>query len=288
MAFHNRSVIEEMIHHKDMLPKKQLQLCDYILKNHQSMGLMTVKELADNADVGISTVMRLIHALGYHTFNDFRRDIFNESYPYDSKWTLRKSFTEETGETEHHSTVVDIWKGSIDILEQSLDDELIVHFEKAVDVICQSSQLCLLGTRPYKSLALYLEQMLNEFYPKIKQLSHDTETLFDKILLADKEEALLVFAFEPYTNRVVKAAELAYRQGMKIILVTDYMACPIIQYASVTLKVQTSKDQYSIVPIIVLIEALAVEMGKRFSKETISRMEKLEKTLLDNDVIYSY
>ena len=77
---------------KDRLPKRQRQLCDYILKNYQSIGLITIKELASNAKVGISTVMRTINALGYENFNDLRKEIYDESFPSESVWTLKNCF----------------------------------------------------------------------------------------------------------------------------------------------------------------------------------------------------
>ncbi|MED4137202.1 hypothetical protein P4652_02880, partial [Priestia megaterium] len=72
MNTQNQLIINEIINIKDSLPKKQRQLCDYILKNYQSMGLITVKELSDNAKVGVSTIMRTVNALGYNHFNDLR------------------------------------------------------------------------------------------------------------------------------------------------------------------------------------------------------------------------
>ena len=69
--------------------KKQQKLCDYILKHFEDLGLVTIKELAKDAEVGISTVMRTIHALDYDNFNDFRRDIYNSAMPNDSKFSLK-------------------------------------------------------------------------------------------------------------------------------------------------------------------------------------------------------
>ena len=88
------TTINKIVDIKESLPKKQRQLCDYISKMYQSIGLITIKELADNAKVGISTVVRTINALGYENFNDLRKDIYDESVPSTSKWTLKKSFTD--------------------------------------------------------------------------------------------------------------------------------------------------------------------------------------------------
>jgi len=40
MNTQNQSIITEIINIKESLPKKQRQLCDYILKNYQSIGLI--------------------------------------------------------------------------------------------------------------------------------------------------------------------------------------------------------------------------------------------------------
>jgi len=285
---HSKPTITKIINIKDSLPKKQRQLCDYILKNFQSIGLLTIKELATNANVGISTVMRTINALGYENYNDLRKDLYDESFTSESRWTLKRSIEDIQKEEGEVLTLVQIWKESVSLLNKSLDNDLIVNFGSAIELIEKSSYINVLGTRPYKATALYFEQLLGEFYPKIRQLSHDTEVVFDRILQLDKDEILVVFAFEPYTNRIIDAVKLAYELGNRIILITDYISCPVISYASVTLKVEVSREHFSVVPIIALLEALVIEIGKRSSKESIKKLKRLEKTLKEKNVLFSY
>ncbi|MDT8862873.1 MurR/RpiR family transcriptional regulator [Alkalihalobacillus sp. MEB130] len=289
MSLDNETItINKIVDIKDSLPKKQRKLCDYILKNYLSMGLITIKELADNAGVGISTVMRTINALGYENFNDLRKDIYDESVPSVSKWTLKKSLTEIPTEGEGVPTLVKVWKESVDLLEKSLDSNLFDNFGDAVDLIVKSSYINVLGTRPYKATSLYFEQLLGEFYPKIRQLSLDVDVVYDRILQLEKDEILVVFAFEPYTNLIIEAVKLTYEQGNRILLITDHISCPVISYASVTLKVEVSEEQFSIVPIIALLDALVIEIGKRSPEESINKLKKLEKTLQEKNITFSY
>jgi DNA-binding MurR/RpiR family transcriptional regulator len=283
-----RTTINKIVDIKDSLPKKQRQLCDYILKNHQSIGLITIKELASNAKVGISTVMRTVNTLGYENFNDLRKDIYDESFPTESRWTLKNSITDIQKEGGSVSTLVQVWKESVNLLNKSLDSNLMENFENAIDFIVKSSYINVLGTRPYKATALYFELLLGEFYPRIRQLGHDTEVIYDRILQFEKDEVLVVFAFEPYTNRIIEAVKLAYELGHSIILITDHISCPIISYASVTLKVEVSEEQFSVIPIIALLDALVIEIGKRSSEESIKKLKRLEKTLIEKDVLFSY
>ncbi|MGE7907719.1 MurR/RpiR family transcriptional regulator [Peribacillus sp. NPDC094092] len=282
------TIINKIVDIKDSLPKKQRQLCDYILKNYQSIGLITIKELANNANIGISTVVRTIEALGYENFNDLRKDIYDEAVPSVSKWTLKKSFTEIKKEGGKVPTLVQVWKESVNLLDKSLDSTLMENFENAVDCIMKSSYINVLGTRPYKATALYFELLLGEFYPKIRQLGHDTEVIYDRILQFEKDETLVVFAFEPYTNRIIEAVKLTYELDNKIILITDHISCPIISYASVTLKVEVSEEQFSVIPIIALIDALVIEIGKRSSEESIKKLKRLEKTLIEKNITFTY
>lgn len=289
MSLYNQTTtINKIVDIKESLPKKQRQLCDYILKNYQSIGLLTIKELADNAKVGISTVVRTITALGYENFNDLRKDIYDESVPSVSKWALKKSFTEIQKEGGKDPTLVQVWKESVNLLNKSLDANLLENFETAIDYILKSSYINVLGTRPYKATALYFELLLGEFYPKIRQLGHDTEVIYDRILQFEKDETLVVFAFEPYTNRIIEAVKLTYELGNSIILITDHISCPIISYASVTLKVEVSEEQFSVIPIIALIDALVIEIGKRSSEESIKKLKRLEKTLIEKNITFSY
>jgi DNA-binding MurR/RpiR family transcriptional regulator len=282
------TIINKIIDIKDSLPKRQRQLCDYILKNYQSIGLITFQELANNAEVGSSTVLRTINALGYEHFNDLRKDIYNESVTSDSGWTLKKSLTEIQKEGVRTPTLVQVWNESVHLLNKSLDSDLMENFEIVIDFIEKSSLINILGTRPHKATALYFEQLLGEFNSKVRQLSNDTEVIYDRILQFEKDEILVVFAFEPYTNRIIEAVKLAHEQGNKIILITDYISCPIISYASATLKVEVSKEQFSIVPVITLIEALVIEIGKRSSEESIKKLKRLEKTLIEKNEVFSY
>jgi DNA-binding MurR/RpiR family transcriptional regulator len=208
--------------------------------------------------------------------------------PSISKWTLKKSFTEIQKEGGKVPTLVQVWKESVNLLNKSLDSNLMENFENAIDLIVKSSYINVFGTRPYKATALYFELLLGEFYPKIRQLGHDTEVIYDRILQFEKDEILVVFAFEPYTNRIIEAVKLTYELGNSIILITDHISCPIISFASVTLKVEVSEEQFSVIPIIALIDALVIEIGKRSSEESIKKLKRLEKTLLDKNITFSY
>ncbi|WP_339183182.1 MurR/RpiR family transcriptional regulator [Oceanobacillus sp. FSL W7-1293] len=290
MADNHQSLVEEMVNLKDRLPKRQRYLCDFILKNYSSLGLITVKELSEESGVGVSTVMRTIHSLGYSNFNDFRKDIYDESLTEktNSKWKLRDSLSDAPENKKYEHTMVRMSKESVELLDKSLNEELLENFDKTIDMMSKAACINIFGTRPYKPVALYFEQLIGEFYPKLRQLSHDSEIVFDKVLQIEKDEVLIIFAFEPYTERIIQAAKVAFDLGVPIILITDHISCPIINYATAILKIEVSDDKFSIVPTIALIEAIVIEFGKRSSVDSMKKLNKLEKTLKEHHVTFSY
>ncbi len=283
MSMDNQHTIKlKLIDIKDQLPKKQKKLCDYILKNFQSLGLVTIKELSQDADVGISTVMRTLKAIGYENFNDFKKDIYEEVMPSESTWVMQTSLMDSV---EKNKTLVDVWDKSVELLNKSYNEELDEYFKDAVKLMKEAEMIGIIGTRPYKAASLYLEQLLGEFTNQIAQLSHDKETVHDKVLQMGHSDLIVMFAFEPYSQLVSKVAKIAHNNQVPILLITDYDSCPIVQYASETLKLAVSKNHFSILPIIALIDAIVIEMGKYKSEQSVDKLKRLEKTLKDYDII---
>ena len=58
-----KTLLDEIMTLKDVLPKKQRILCQYLALNYERVGVMTVAELARAAGVGTTTVMRLVQTL---------------------------------------------------------------------------------------------------------------------------------------------------------------------------------------------------------------------------------
>lgn len=282
------NVLNHIISIKDNLPSKQRQLCDYILKNHKDLGLATVKGLAKNANVGTTTVLRLVNILGYQSFFDFKKEFHNIRKDYSDKWeNVQKSFGSNE-ENENFKTLSNVWQEGIHLLNKSLNPQLAENFKKAMDLIANAERINLLGLRPYRAVAIYLELLIEEFHSKTRQLSYDSESMFDRILQFERNEVIIIFGFAPYTQRTIDAASVAYKQGIPIVLITDHLSCPIASYSSVILTVETGGEYFTVLPIIALVEAIVVELGKRTSKTSIQKIRNLVETLKDKNIIVDY
>ena len=281
-------IINKIIQIKEKLPNKQRRLCNYIIENYQEIGLMTVKELAKRAKVGTTTVMRVLEVLDFDSFHDFKKELHKKTLELTTWWHLKKSFSSPKRQDENHpqrqSNITEIWKELMNLLTQTLTDDLVDHFERAVSLMVQSSRINILGLRSSKVAALYIGYMLEEFTRKVKQLSLDGDFLYDRLLQVEPDEMLMVFAHSPYSVQTIEIARFAHERNIPIVLITDLLSCPIAPFASAVLKIKASVNQYSIVPTIALIEALVIEYGRRTAHSSIHHLEKLGKLLIEKNV----
>ena len=284
MATESIDLIQHIINIKDTLPKKQELLCDYILENQQDIGILTVKELADSARVGTTTVMRLTKQLGYENYVDFRKQFYQIQTNHLNRWeSVKVSFERDERETTI-SQLHWIIQKSLDNVSQILSPQVISEFEKVIKLLVNSERVHIFGARPYRAAAIYFEVLINEFSNKINQLSHDTETLLDRVEHFKENEVLMVLSFEPYTKRTLALVDLAASKDIPIILFTNQLSCPAAKNANCILQVPTETEFFSIVPLIVLLEAITVEIGRK-TKNAISNIEKLVPILKRYDVI---
>src|SRR5690625_2937719 len=279
-----QGVIDMIIEGKETLPPKQRKLCNFIVENYDKISLYTVERLAKEADVGTTTVMRTVKSLNYNSFNDLKKDLHQSTVEMGLKtwWHLQKSFTHEKGIA--NESVAKVWEEINNLLGRTLNESFLKNINSTVDLMLNANKINILGLRSSKVAANYFGHLLEGFSTKIKQLSNDPDFLYDRLLQLKKDDILFVFVHSPHTKLTIEAAKFCYNRGIKIILITDLLSCPIIPYAYIVLKVATSNLQYSIVPAITLVETLVIEFGRRTSDESIEHLEKLGELLIEKNV----
>ena len=267
-------VLEQIIKIKDAVPKKQRILCNYLALNYEKIGVMTVAELAENAGVGSTTVMRLVQLLGFDSYTTFKKALAQESLlknttPYRS---LRQEFS-RTSET-----------ASRDTFHMAIADGIQVLENLCTPV--ESDQLLLLGMRSSKVLALYFEYVAERFYPHIRQLSREEEFVYDRIAInTTPKDVLLVYSVWPCTKKTIRVAELAHNLGIPMILITNTSLNPLVKIADVVIDTNSVNHPSGDTALMLVTEALMSELGRRTAPESTKNIEKIEQALNDNGLI---
>ena len=270
--------VDKLLNLRESLPKKQKDLCDYLIENYQSVGVLTIAELSKAANVGTTTVMRFIKNLGYESYSDVKKDIHDaaiQSTP-SAYWHMQESF-KNTHQRNH--TLRKSLKETETILNQTVTPSLLNAFELAIQLLLKSKRVSILGLRSSKGLAIYIGHLLEEFYPDVQQLSYDTDFIFDRILRFTDDNVLLLIDNAPLSKLGIEATEFCYKNNKPVILVTDHLTSPASSYATVNLKTKASSKQYSVLPTILILESLVIELGRRTSETSIPKLQEISDML---------
>lgn len=283
----DNEILDRIIKIKDAVPKKQRILCNYLALNYEKIGVMTVAELAENAGVGSTTVMRLVQLLGYDSYTAFKRELAQASLlknttPYRS---LRQEFS-RAAETASSDTFHTVIADGIQVLENLCTPSNIAQFEQAVQLLLKSHTVYTLGLRSSKALALYFEYVTERFYPHIRQLSQEGEFIYDRIAVyADPQDVLLVYSVWPCTKKTIHIVELSHRLGIPMILITNTSLNPLVKIADVVIDTNSVNHPSGDTALMLVTEALISELGRRTAPESTKNIERIEQALNENGLI---
>lgn len=279
----NGDLKEKLLEIRNSLPKQQEKICKFIINHIDEVSTMTITELAEKSEVGTTTILRFIEKMGYKKYPDFKNDLIKYNF-HDKKqtwWHLKKSL-EEIDEAE--TSFVKAGKSSIEDIESMLRKVNAKEYEKFLKILLEANRIHFLGMRTSKSLALYFEMMLRGILTNVNQLSWNPDFLYDEILNFREGDALVVIALSPYTKAMVDFVKYSKKNTpISIALINDLETCPIIQGSDAYLVTGQSKDRYSVVPVITLIESLIIDLGKR-KTNSVNNISKLNDIHRENDI----
>ena len=161
------SIMDEILQVKDVLPKKQQKLCNYLVMNCEQVGVMTVAELAQAAGVGTTTVMRLVQTLGRKSFTEFKKEFLNSTLmrTATSYHRMKQSF-QHTAHLAQGGTLQDVITDGLSVLENLCTPANTGQFEKMMDILEKAHRIFLFGLRSSRPMASYCEYALSTFYPR--------------------------------------------------------------------------------------------------------------------------
>ena len=284
--FMENNILDTITQIKDVLPKKQRTLCNFIVLNYVEAGMMTVAELAERSGVGATTVMRLVKTLHYDSYSDFRRALLNVSLKNNaSSYIGIKNSFQKASSNSDSDILHALWYDTTHTVDNFITPKNIEQLDKAITLMMEASRINLLGLRSSRTVSLYLESAIDRFYPHVRQLSNESEFLYDKIFrLSAEEDIIIIFSAWPCTKRTIDVSAICRDRHVPIILVTNTSLNPIARYADIVIDTNSVNSGCGILPLMFIAEALTAELARRLGPDSMKILEELESELDKADV----
>lgn len=271
--------IKKLLENKKTLTTKQQYLCDYIIENMSEIAFLSANQLAKKAGVGKATFFRFLKDTNFDSYFEFKENVhayisnnINSNY-----WQTHALIKNKPNNNNNflYSSV----KEATSLLTNMMTTGLNSSFEKAINLIMSSEEIAILGCRTSKQLAIYFENILLPLGKRINQFSVNEQMIFDKISLLTPNTTLFLIAGAPYTSIIVQAVELASKNNIPIIFLSNDISSSIASMSDVILLVPKSESRYTIIPFISVIEALTNDLLSRNSEKVSKNLKKIDDSL---------
>lgn len=271
------SVLHRLTEEWDVLTPEAQKAARYVLENPNDVGVSTVREIAEAANVKPNTFVRMARQVGFDGYEDFRAP-FREairngavSFPDRARWLqdIRKS-------GDLGGLYADMAEAAIRNIEESFAATSAEAMKAAAEAIWASRQVFTLGVGVNNANARNFTYLASTGMTQFHAIPRPGSTAVDDLAWADSRDVLIAMSMRPYRSEVVAAIEVAREQGMTIIGLSDSPASPIIRAADHGFVVAVDTPQFfpSSVPTIALLETLLSFVIAVASEEIVERVER--------------
>jgi DNA-binding MurR/RpiR family transcriptional regulator len=272
----SRRVLERLTAEWDALTPEAQKAARYVLENPNDVGVSTVREIAEAANVKPNTFVRMARQVGFDGYEDFRapfREAIRKgavSFPDRARWLqdIRKS-------GDLGGLYADMAEGAIRNLEETFAGLDADALKSAAEAIWASRQVFALGVGVNNANARNFTYLASTGMVQFHAIPRPGSTPTDDLAWADNRDVLIAMSMRPYRTEVVAALEVAREQGLTIICLSDSPASPIIRIADYGFVVAVDTPQFfpSSVSTIALLETLLSFVIAVASDEIVDRVE---------------
>ncbi len=276
----SESVLDRLSVEWDSLTPEAQKAARYVLENPNDVGVSTVREIADAANVKPNTFVRMARQVGFEGYEDFRapfRDAIRAgavSFPDRARWLqdIRKS-------GELGGLYADMMGSAIRNIEETFATISETDLRAAAETVWQSRNVYTLGVGVNNSNARNFTYLASTGMVQFHAIPRAGSTPVDDLAWADKRDVLIAITCKPYRAEVVEAVQIAREQGMTVIGLSDSPASPIIRAADHGFVVRADTPQFfpSSVSTIALLETLLSFVIAVASPEIVGRVEQFHK-----------
>jgi DNA-binding MurR/RpiR family transcriptional regulator len=286
MTVQSNAILEIISQLRNQLTPKGRILADHIIKFPRKVVFMTTRELARSCKVSEATVVRFVSRLGFDTYSQFQQAL--RDY-VDTESTLLERFDmtdSDAPESERFRRVIFQEMDNLKQLFKTLDMEIL---DRVINLLKNSPDLYVIGSRISYMFAYYMGWSLSRIRKNVRILKGSDTTTLDWLGMADPGSVVVIMATSRYPNELIKVAKYAIRTGIKIVLITDSVKCPLIQFSHESLIAPSRYISFTGSPISIscLINFISFELANLIGNEVKEHQIKIEQNYLENDIFFN-
>lgn len=216
-------------------PKRLRQVAIFLWQHPSEVALGTISQVAEQAGVQPSTLVRFAQTFGYSGFSDFQ-SLFKEHVK--GSWPEQRS-----GEPRQSPAAADLrfLHGMVAASQASLG-RIGEHFDAEtfrgmVAVMAEADLIHIIGSKRAFPVASYISLTLSQQGVRNVLVDNVGSNALDQIGCVGPKDTVLAISFSPYNSITPDLVAVAREQGARIVAITDSTFSPLAKLSDHWLEV---------------------------------------------------
>lgn len=278
----NKSCLSAVKAYFPKLTKKEQQLAKYILDNHEKVISMTTAELAENAGVVKSVIVRFCKSIGFSGYTEFKLLLSRELAKNE-----QFNFTPYISENDNSENIFKkIFSSNIKTLHDTAVGLDMNLFGNAAESLKNAKNIFVYGIGTSAGIA-------NDFQYRLIEVGKNafffTDVVNMKISVQNikRGDVAIGISNSGRTAPTVDALRHAKENGARTICVTSFPDSEITKYSDFPLVIKTDEIQYPIEAISARIAHISVLDSLAVALSVSDTASAVERAAVNHDLIES-
>ena len=238
------------------------QAATYVLNHPGEVAVVSMRGIAEAAEVKPNTLVRMARAVGFDGYEDFRAPFRQQAADGTPSFPDRARFLRSINEGGRHGALLaDMACAALGNVESLFAEVQTIDLKVAADLIDASRCAYVLGVGTAKPLAdnfAYVASMAVDNVTAIPTIG----LAIDDVARMTADDVLMAMTFSPCRTEIVEAVRMAVERGVPVISVSDSWAAPIMGLATRAFVVPTDSPLpfSSSIAAVALLEVLLAFM----------------------------
>lgn len=218
-------------------PKRLRQVAIFLWQHPGNVALGTISQVAEQAGVQPSTLVRFAQLFGYAGFSDFQ-DLFKQHMK--GSWPEgRPRGGEASGDENLHfvNGLVAASQASLSRVGEGFD---AAAFRRMAELLAQAGLIYVVGSKRAFPVTAYISLALSQQGIRNVLVDNVGSGAFDQLNCAQPSDAILAVSFSPYNSITRDLVASARERNACIASITDSTFSPLVKLSDVCIEVVES------------------------------------------------
>ena len=252
----------------------------YVLDMPEEVALHSMREVAQNAGVQPTTMLRLAKSIGFRGYAEFRDTFRDRLRGANASYAARaRQLQTRNAEDGQGKLVEEIISADMANISQTFANASAGEIAAAAETLAHARRISVIGLRKCFPVAFYFHYATRMFRSGVELVQGYAGTFADDLAGLGPEDCMLAISFQPYTRETAEGVQLARQAGVKLVVITDSPVSPLAEGADHVFVVANSSPSFfrSLVAAMSLVQALVAFLVAHGGEEAVEALGVSEK-----------